>query len=60
MSKQLTHDDKIKVLKLLEKGLFQHEIAAIFDVNQGRISEVKNNYVLTKSGNSPSTQLSLI
>lgn len=34
---------KIKVL-LDEDQLFQHQIAAIVGVNQGRISEVKNGF----------------
>lgn len=33
----------IKAL-LAEGKLFQHQIAAILGVNQGRISEVKNGY----------------
>ncbi len=33
--------ERIKAL-LAEGNYFQHQIAAILDVNQGRISEVKN------------------
>lgn len=35
--------DQIKVL-LADGTLYQHQIAAIVGVNQGRISEVKNGF----------------
>lgn len=34
---------KIKVL-LAEDAYFQHQIAAMFAINQGRVSEVKNGF----------------
>jgi hypothetical protein len=35
------------VIKLLEDGWFQHQIAALYGVNQGRVSEIKNRkYIL--------------
>lgn len=40
-SYQLTFDDAVKVWHLLWKGEIQSRIAAMFDVNQGRVSEVK-------------------
>lgn len=41
-SKKLTLDDAIQILKMLEKGYIQSRIAAFFEVNQARISEIKN------------------
>jgi hypothetical protein len=60
MSKKLTPEQIVKVLKLLKRGLYQHEIAAIFDVNQGRISEIKNTYTLVRSKLGTETQFLLI
>lgn len=39
-------DDLVRQIKvMLASGLYhQHQIAAKFDVNQGRISEVKNGH----------------
>ena len=44
-SKRLTPEMvmKIKIL-LAEEHLFQHQIAALFGINQGRVSEVKNGF----------------
>lgn len=40
-SRQLTEDDAIIILKRLATGEFQNRIAADYDVNPGRISEIK-------------------
>lgn len=42
MSNEVGEDMACLFLTFLEMGLYQHEVAAIFDVNQGRVSEVKN------------------
>lgn len=34
-----------EMLKLLQKGYMQHDVAARFNVNQGRVSEVKNGHL---------------
>lgn len=39
--RRLTRNDERVILKLLDEGIYQHHIAAMFGVNQGRISEVK-------------------
>lgn len=39
-SKRLTEEDVIEIKKRLQKREFQHRIAADFDVNPGRISEI--------------------
>jgi len=41
-SRRLTRQDAAKVKKLLLEGYFQNRIAAMFDVNPGRVSEIKN------------------
>lgn len=40
-SRQLTWQDVAEIKKLLEEGHFQNRIAAKYDVNPGRISEIK-------------------
>ncbi|MDQ6438141.1 hypothetical protein RB623_29155 [Mesorhizobium sp. LHD-90] len=40
ISHTLTFDDAVQVWKLRRQGWFQHRIAARFDVNPGRISDV--------------------
>jgi predicted XRE-type DNA-binding protein len=39
-SPQVTREMAIEMHKLASTGSFQHEIAAVFRVNQGRVSEV--------------------
>jgi hypothetical protein len=39
-SRRLSFNDAIKVWELFRSGEFQHRIAAYFDVNPGRISEI--------------------
>lgn len=48
-SRKLTKSDAIKVWKLREKGWLQHRIAAEFDVNQGRISEIITGKIFPES-----------
>lgn len=44
-SNPISPDMVVKIKALLDEGkLFQHQIAAILGVNQGRISEVKNGH----------------
>ncbi len=40
-SASLTFRDAVKIWKMLNAGIIQSKIAAHFDVNQGRISEIK-------------------
>lgn len=40
-SRRLSAADAAVVKKLLSEGWFQNRIAALFDVNPGRISEIK-------------------
>lgn len=40
-SRQLTRTEVDRIRELLDAGWFQHRIASLFDVNQGRISEIK-------------------
>ncbi len=40
MSNRLTFDDAVNVWYLLWQGWHQHDIAALYHVNQGRISEI--------------------
>jgi len=39
-SKRLTFTDTLEIWRLHSLGLAQHQIAALFGTNQGRISEV--------------------
>lgn len=39
-SRRLTNNDAIQIHKLIRKGWLQSRIAAEFDVNSGRISEI--------------------
>nr|WP_295742125.1 hypothetical protein [uncultured Acidocella sp.] len=39
-SKKLTENDVLEIKKRLQKKEFQHRIAADYDVNPGRISEI--------------------
>ncbi len=41
-SRRLTPDDAALIKKRLKLGEFQHRIAADFDVNPGRIAEIKH------------------
>lgn len=40
-SKPIHASDLPLIRKLLDEGMFQNRIAAMFDVNPGRISEIK-------------------
>ncbi len=40
-SKKLTYSDAVAIWKRIKRGEFQNRIAADFDVNPGRISEIK-------------------
>jgi plasmid maintenance system antidote protein VapI len=40
----LSFDDAVTVWKMRWSGSYQHDIAAHFGVNQGRISEILNNH----------------
>lgn len=40
--KKLKPKDVIDIKRRLKRGEFQHHIAAIYGLNQGRISEIKN------------------
>lgn len=40
-SAKLQAQDILKIRQLLEEGMFQNRIAAMYDVNPGRISEIK-------------------
>jgi predicted XRE-type DNA-binding protein len=44
-SNTITPEMVMKIKALLDEGrLFQHQIAAMLGVNQGRVSEVKNGH----------------
>lgn len=40
-SKKLTFNDAVKIWRRIKQGEFQNRIAADFDVNPGRISDIK-------------------
>lgn len=40
---ELTFDDAVQVWLMRWSGMYQHDIAAHFGVNQGRVSEVLSN-----------------
>ena len=40
VSRQITVADARKMHELSDQGLYQHQIAALFGVNQGRVCEV--------------------
>jgi len=48
-SYKLTFEDAVKIWQLHWEGHFQNRIAAKFDVNPGRISEVINEHTLAGS-----------
>ena len=37
----MTAEMKLRIKQLLATGLYQHQIASLLGVNQGRVSEVK-------------------
>lgn len=43
-SNRISEEEAAKIKALLKQGHFQNRIAAMFDVNPGRISEIKNEY----------------
>jgi hypothetical protein len=46
-SRRLTRQEAIQIKKLLSDGWFQNRIAARYDVNPGRISEIKNGHTFS-------------
>lgn len=52
-SYRLTFEDAQKVWRLHKEGWFNSRIAALFDVNQGRVSEVLNGHLHPGSGPAP-------
>ena len=50
VSQRLEPEDYPVVLWLVEMGFSQHRIASLFDVNQGRISEVVTKYSKAAEG----------
>lgn len=42
--KKLKPKDVLDIKRRLKRGEFQHHIAAIYGLNQGRISEIKNGH----------------
>ncbi|WP_226778983.1 hypothetical protein [Oceaniglobus trochenteri] len=42
-SRKLSEEDRKVILERLKRGEFQNRIAADYDVNPGRISEIKND-----------------
>lgn len=44
-SKRIPATEIPKILDRLSRGEFQNRIAADYDVNQGRISEIKTKYL---------------
>ncbi len=59
-SRKLTEEDAVQIWILLLQGLLQHEIAALFGCNQGRISEIKNGKRFPGSKEKAMRQLGLI
>ncbi len=59
-SRRLTEKDAVEIHILLEQGMLQHEIAALYGVNQGRISEIKNGKRFPGSKEKAMRQLGLI
>jgi predicted XRE-type DNA-binding protein len=39
--RRLTFADAVEIQRLIRQGVYQHRIAARFDVNQGRVAEIK-------------------
>jgi hypothetical protein len=39
-SRHLTFDDAVQIVRMYDEGMLQSRIAAHFDVNQGRVSEI--------------------
>ena len=50
VSQRLEPEDYPVVLWLVEMGFSQHRIASLFDVNQGRVSEVVTKYINSAHG----------
>ena len=44
-SPPITAELKARILTLLSSGLYQHQIAALLGINQGRVSEVKTGKI---------------
>lgn len=42
VSPEVTPDMAAKIKQYLKTGMAQHDIAAMFKINQGRVSEIKN------------------
>lgn len=49
----LTEEQKPVAKLALEMGYWQHEIAAYYSINQGRISEFKNSVEFKKTVSAP-------
>ena len=45
VSKELTFEEAVEVHKMIHAGIIQSRIAAHFDVNNGRISEVNTGKI---------------
>lgn len=39
-SRKLSAEDAAVIKKMLQQGVYQHQIAAVFETNSGRISEI--------------------
>ena len=59
-SRKLTEQDAVEIQILLLQGMLQHEIAALYGVNQGRISEIKTGKRFPGSKEKAMRQLGLI
>lgn len=49
-----------EIRQMVKSGMAQHEVAAHFGINQGRVSEVVNGHKFPNNDNSPPTQPTLI
>lgn len=58
-SRRLTHDDAIQVRRMIADGWLQSRIAAHFDVNPGRISEIHTGKRFSTTGEFEQRQLRL-
>ena len=52
-SRELDYENAIAILLRLKKGEFQNRIAADFDVNPARVSEIKNGHRFAEAHTDP-------
>ncbi len=59
-SPTVTEEMAKKIRRMVKSGMAQHDVAAHFGINQGRVSEVVNGHKFPENDNSPPNNLRLL